>query len=244
MGEEKMTLSQKVQAEVDRLLNEVDLCDWYKLYSWKEDRWETGFPNIFRLECDISSAAMKEHLGKSHAIMVAQWGGLPNLERISCREPLKLSLYVKGQRVPWLLKESENTIRILESQIQGFGPTYTSKFLRFAVPSIFGAIDTRIVRVFGRGDPRVKRYNLLSLLATQYDKRWAILSSQSGWPSEYGVWIAILHKITDELNKEKILCPHPREFTNRGLRTDGAWIAADVEMALFSYASHVIGGSK
>ena len=52
---------------------------------------------------------------------------------------------------------------ILQRKIKGLGPTYLSKVLRFALPSEFGAIDTRIVRVVGMGDPTSKQQNWLSI---------------------------------------------------------------------------------
>lgn len=64
-----------------------------------------------------------------------------------------------------LMHEPEETIRIVEWRVRGFGPTYASKLLRFAVPQVFGAIDIRLVRIFGRGDPGMQRYPLLDLAA-------------------------------------------------------------------------------
>ena len=36
--------------------------------------------------------------------------------------------------------------------------------------------------------------------------------------------------------------PHPEGFVGAGLRSEGIWAAADVEMALFCYASGVVRG--
>jgi len=230
-------LSHTITAEIDRLLVEVDMVREYRAYRWKADSWMAGFPQICNLERSLSSAARDNRLGYFHARNVATWGGLPNPLSIRCHEPLNLTLYNGGKPAPSLRDSADTVMSMLESQIRGFGPTYCSKMLRFAVPSVFGAIDTRIVRAYGTGDPTAQKYHLLDLQATCSGSGWAIPSNQEAWPGEYGTWTATLHRIADTLNEGGIKCPHPAPMIESNLRERGVWLPADVEMALFDYAS-------
>ncbi|NLM30517.1 MAG: hypothetical protein GX216_08875 [Methanomicrobiales archaeon] len=228
------------QEQVDHLLCDLDFPALYRGYRWKSDTWERGFPEIFRLEREVTAAARDRTLGPDHAREIARWGGLPAPERIGCADPLSIALYFGGSPAYWLVHVPANTIQTIEWRILGFGPAYASKLLRFAIPCSFGAIDTRLVRVFGRGDPGACRYPLLDLIASPIGSRWEILSVQPGWPGEYGVWTEVLRMIARRLNRDEICCPHPAGFVSAGLRSDGIWAAADVEMALSSYASGVV----
>jgi len=211
-------LSTTITAEIDRLLAEVDMVREYRAYRWKADSWMNGFPEICNLEGSLSSAARENRLGYFHARNLAIWGGLPNPLGIRCQEPLNLALYTGGKPSPWLRDNADNVMRMLESQIRGFGPTYCSKMLRFSVPSVFGAIDTRLVRVFGSGDPGAQEYQLLDLQVTRSDPRWAIPSHQESWPMEYGTWTAIPHRMAGTLNEGSIACPHPMTLSAANLR--------------------------
>lgn len=230
------------QEQIDRLLSDLDFPPLYRGYAWKNDTWEKGFPDIFSLEQEVTAAARDQTLGLEHVQKIACWGGIPNRDRIDCADRLSIALYFGDSPAYWLMRAPVNTIGIVEGQIRGFGPTYASKLLRFAVPQVFGAIDTRLVRVFGRGDPEKQRYPLLDLTASPFGDRWAIPATQPGWPGEYGTWTKILQAIARRLNREEVCCPHPERFVGAGLRSEGIWAAADVEMALFCYASGVVRG--
>ncbi len=43
-----------------------------------------------------------------------------------------------------------------------------------------------------------------------------------------------------EMNEQHVACPHPDSMIEKNLRKNGRWIPADVEMALFAYASEMI----
>jgi hypothetical protein len=230
------------QELVDRLLADLDFPALYRGYTWKNDTWEKGFPDIFRLEQEMTAAARAQTLGLDHVQEIAHWGGMPDRSRIDCADPLPVLLYIDDAPAYWLMHEPADIVWIVERQIRGFGPTYASKLLRFAVPQVFGAIDTRLVRVFGRGDQEKQRYPLLDLTASPFGGRWAILAAQPAWPGEYGTWTRILHALANALNREEVCCPHPAPFVRAGLRIGGIWAAADVEMALFCYASWVLRG--
>ncbi|KUG19246.1 hypothetical protein ASZ90_011038 [hydrocarbon metagenome] len=237
-----MPIPEYVRRQIVRLLYDNDLAGLYRSYRWGSDLWEDGFPDIARLEHEVSEAARNGRLSLSQALDVAEWGGIRDRTRIRCSEPIRIILYIDGKPAPWLMSKADEIVHILETWVRGFGPTYSSKFLRFAVPQVYGAIDTRLVRVFGSGDPGMQRYRLLDLEATRFDTRWAVLASQRSWPKEYATWIAILRAIADALNQNEVRCPHPERLTRAGLRADGIWAAADVEMALFSYATGVLEG--
>lgn len=233
-------LQKNLTSRIENLIGIIDFPTLYKNYQWKSDNWENGFSEICFLEKEIGSAARSGTLSRSHLIDVAKWGGLPNINRIRVRDPIKLSIFQDGKIAYWAKNEPENVIRILEGQIRGFGPTYTSKVLRFAAPDTFGAIDTRIVRVFGKDGLRNYQDNFLNLRASPIDGRWAILTNQAGWPGEYSTWIKVLTYIRSRLNENGINCPHPKRCIDEGLRSWGVWLNADVEMALFNYASQRI----
>ncbi|MBT8508710.1 hypothetical protein AZH53_09865 [Methanomicrobiaceae archaeon CYW5] len=238
-----MTLSESHHATINRFLQDHDLPDLYRSYTWKGDTWEKGFPDLFRLEEMISQAAMDNALDRTHLIEIATWGSLPNPKNVSCQDPIRISLYHDGAPAFWLENEPENAVCILGCRIRGFGPTYCSKVLHFAVPQIFGAIDTRLVRVFGKGDPLSGgKYQLLDLNVSYSNNLWQIPRDQEGWPREYGTWVRVLNHIAGALNTEGIACPHPEQYLQSGRREEGKWLPADVETALFSYASQVVKG--
>ena len=234
-GDVQMSLSSSVQNEVDRLIGDLDYPRLYRSYEWKNDTYKNGFPDLFRLEQEISQAAKQNTLDKTHLMKIAEWGGLPNKKRISCKRPINIELYTNGLPARWLAKEPEKAISILQEQIKGFGPTYYSKILHFAVPMVFGALDSRLVSVFGKGVPSKQRYSLLNLKVTRSGGRGSISTAKTGWPTEFGAWTVILNYIAQTLNHERIRCPHPDEYKLLKLRPNGIWFPADVETALFSY---------
>lgn len=232
------TLKASVKDSIGNLIETCDLAELYHTYAWKQDLWQNGFPEICRLERNIGSAVRTGTLSKDHLKAIAEWGGLKKIAQIEAATPIKIELFEDGNVAQWARDNPENAIRVLDRQIRGFGPTYTSKLLRFAAPKIFGAIDTRIVRVFGAGDTGPDRLHLLDLSVTPGDDGgWAINRDQSGWPEEYGTWIGILTYAASKLNAEGVMCPHPDSLVGAGFRERGVWFNADVEMALFNYAS-------
>jgi hypothetical protein len=121
----------------------------------------------------------------------------------------------------------------------GVGPTYISKVLRFSLPQEYGAIDTRCVRVFGHGDPVVHRHDWLKLRVHNSGSGWYI--ANTNWPDDYASWVNILRYFASALPAN---CPHPVTFVRSGLRKQGVWVCADVEMALFAYASQHTNRAK
>jgi hypothetical protein len=240
---EPKLFDQNLVKRVDSFLDIVDIAEWYKSYSWDRDTWKSGFPEILKLEISIGEAAKNNTIDTSHLIQIAEWGGLRNPHRVELTGELSIPFYNEGQICEWIERHPVMHLNRLDRVITGFGPTYSTKLLRFAVPSEFGALDTRLVRVFGRGDCKNKKIDFLKL-AVQNSNGGSIKTSKDTWPNEYATWINILRHISQKLNDSSVLCPHPEGFVKAGLRKDGTWQCADVEMALFSYATNCIYGGK
>lgn len=246
MAIRSFTLSEETQDKVLDLLSEISLAKHYRLYDWGSDRWETGFQDIVRLECTMINAAKQNRITKEHLLQIARWGGHPSQAKIACRDRINLPLYINGKYADWVENSPVKGIEYLNPQMRYFGKVYQSKLLRFAMPWEYGAIDKRLCRVFGRGDPASQHTELLSL-KVEYDyrkNRWDLKYQQTEWPSEYGTWIHILRMMANELNQPGTSCPHPEVMYAKGLRKKGIWECADVEMALFSFASKVIGALR
>jgi hypothetical protein len=235
-------LSEKTKGHLENLLKALDLPGSYRQYDWKNDHWNDGFREIRALERSISAAAKSQSITKSHILSIAQWGGLPDTGRIRCyRDPIAVPLYDGAVISVAVKSDPVQVVRTIKQQTSGIGPTYISKVLRFAAPTVFGAIDSRLVRVFGTGDEKSSTLQLLELRAGQAaGGRWFI--GPENWPDGYGTWIAILNHIAANLNSAGIICPHPDQFVSECLRERGVWLPADVEMALFSYATRRIYG--
>lgn len=226
---------------LEKIATDLDFYKLYKSYEWVNDTWANGFLDLFRLEKEISTAARQNSLCREHLVKIAKWGKLPNINRIACTDPIEITLYENDLPAPSLVAEPHKTVSLLQSQIEGFGPTYVSKLLHFAVPQICGALDTRLVRVFGN---KAQKYPILDLYAQKIGGRWYIPATQAGWPGEYKIWVASLKLFADYLNVNQISCPHPLKYQQSGLRHDGLWLPADVETALFSYASKELAKMK
>jgi hypothetical protein len=221
-----------------------DMPTLFKAYNYDGDSYREGFPKMFVLERRISYSARNNLFDQDDLMKIAEWGHLRNkkpIEHIDWK--FKITLYVNNAPARWLKDESGNIVSIVKERIPGYGATFSSKLLHFAVPSVFGMLDTWLVRTFGEGDPDCQKYKFLKLEATNpVNKKtkkksgWAISTSPESWPSEYGTWIQILNNISCTLNDEKIKCPHPLNYIQSGLRKEGVWYPADVETALFSYA--------
>ena len=225
------------------------MAELYRNYCWKNDTWTNDFASILNLEKDVSEKAKKNLVKEEDIQRVVKWGG--RNREIEWSETVELHLYdEKGDFKKEIRENPSDVARKLKEQkekglISGLGVTYLSKVLRFAAPSEFGAIDSRIVRVFGQGDNNSKQHNWLSLTACpgEGEQRWAI-REQSTWPKEYGKWIKMLRFLANLLNSENSYCPHREPFIESGLRQKGVWVCADVEMALFAYASQHINLGK
>ena len=230
-------ISRDIQSSLEDFARKHDFEKLYREYSWRADTWQKGFPDILRLETRIANAARNNLVRKSDVLAIAEWGSLRNIQRIECPPTFTLPLYENERPDKRIETDPLIPLRILQASTTGLGPTGLSKVLRFALPSEYGVIDTRIVRMMGVGDAISKRESWLSLRARNDGYGWYIPKNQSAWPREYSKWINILRFFSRLLNDSGRPCPHPEAFSRNGLRTQGIWVCADVEMALFSYAS-------
>jgi hypothetical protein len=230
--------------KIDDFIAANDMPALYRSYSWGNDAHAEGFPDILKLETALRASDQGSGVSAQDAQDVARWGALPGWPRVrlagnavSALPPLTLR-DPAGNTQPPCDANPEAVMRLLATNTVGIGPAYDSKVLRFACPEDFGAIDTWLVRVFGRGDPLfASDGKWLSLKVTQdRDKRWGIPEDQRGWLAEYAHWIQILRYIAARLNAIGVACPHPPSFVRAGLRRPGEWFCADVEMVLSAHA--------
>jgi hypothetical protein len=233
-------LSEKIRKNVDLFLANNSVKDWYNRYSWDNDSQKSNFQNIVDLEVQLTQAAKTNKITSEHVLKIARWGAHPMIDQIRCSSHIDLPLFENNKPAAWIHDNPAYGISILRPQVYYVGPTYMTKILRFSMPSEFGALDTRITRVFGKGDPLHSYVHFLDLEAEDHRGKWFIKYPQPAWPSEYSTFIFILRLIVDCLNGKGIPCPHPEILYDYGLRTRGIWECADVEMALFSFASERI----
>lgn len=228
----------QLQKIVRHFLVQNDLASLYKDYKWTGDSWSNGFPELRQLETDFGESIKQGYITKDNIITVVRWGRLRNSKRVKCPECIVLSE---------LPDNPEDTLQVLLSLLvrttEGLGPTYLSKILMFSFPKLYGAIDTRLVTVFGDSGLDIS-HNWLSLKVKDYGSGPHIPETQTHWPGEYVTWIQILHFIAQLCNSSGLKCPHPEEYIKLGLREEGKWVAADVETALFSYASKCLQKGK
>lgn len=224
--------------KADEFLKASNFPDLYRAYAWKNDGYENDFPDIHRLELHIGTMDKTTGITISDVKCIAEWGAMRNRERIAGRTvvlPPHTFHTPEGAAVAQLEDNPLAPLLELRASItRGVGPTYLTKVLRFGLPEEYGAIDTRCVRVFGCGDAEIRQHNWIELRVRNDGYGWYIPKSQKTWPEEYATWINILRYFASQLSAN---CPHPQPFVRAGLRRAGEWECADVEMALFSYAS-------
>lgn len=236
-------IDEALKENLKTVLETQNFPELYKSYSWNNDTYANGFPDIYCLETRLISDDQTDGISLADVKRVADWGKLRNPGRIQGKaivlNPRSLHS-ANGFPISELDYEPLNPLMVLQKNIiQGIGPTYFSKILRFGLPNEYGAIDTRCVRVFGKGDTTNKKHDWLNISARNNGYGWYIPENQAGWPHEYAKWINILRYFSLAL-RDKCSCPHPPNFVTAGLRESGVWGCADVEMALFASASKII----
>lgn len=221
--------------EANHFIKQNDLQQLYKSYKWRNDQWSSGFSDIAALEQIFKMERKKHYVSRNAVLRVVDWGKLRN-PRVTCPDRIE---FIHDE-----LSEPRRIYPRLYVNISGLGPTYLSKLIRFMCPETAGAIDTRIVRVFGSGDSSVSKSKLIDLKVSNNGYGWYINKNQTKWPNEYFVWLQTLSKLRDVLNDNHISCPHPDNFVDLSLREEGKWTNADVEMALFAYCSGIVAGDS
>ena len=221
-------LPEALMITLDEFHENNNFVNLYKSYSWGKDKWDkdNGFEKIFELEKKLSIKAYRGGLEISDLEWIRNWGQTyrltPIINNIDGRVNFDRRFYCDQN----ICKK----ISFVFNSINGFGITYSSKVLRFILPKEFGAIDSRIVKVFGNQSD-----NPWFNLATPNAGGAIIQANQ--WEEGYQSWIDILYYFSSKLGNT---CPHPNNFTKVGLRNCNVWTSADVEMALFVYASNLI----
>lgn len=232
------SIDDSLQAELKKFCSDNNLVSLYRSYVWGNDFWDTGFIDILRLERQLASHHKKNGVSLDDVKDIARWGKLRNPSKIKGNSfvlPCETFYGPDESHNPQNSIHSLSPLSILTENItSGIGPTYFSKILRFAAPRFYGAIDTRCVRVFGKGDPACEHHDWLDIYVKNYGYGWFIPEKQKNWPNGYVKWLDILKTICSLLPAN---CPHPSEFVKHGLREKGVWTCADVEMVLFTYAS-------
>ncbi|MDR3587944.1 MAG: DNA-directed RNA polymerase subunit alpha C-terminal domain-containing protein [Desulfosporosinus sp.] len=219
----------------DQITQFVDHQDWvrlYKDYRWRDDTWKQGFPAILRLETQMRCSLQKGEIKRQDILDVANWGKYSSLSKITA--PKIIPITDANDEVSVL-----QALTSLEQYVGGIEANYITKILRFAFPNRAGALDSRIVRVFGLGDRIVNQYQWLTIRAQKSRSGWSIFRNRM-WQMDYQKWLIILSKMVSLVNAKEIPCPHPQDFLDAGLRTERIWVSADVEMAIFSYATNAI----
>lgn len=231
-------LPEQLIAELCNFQFNNDFVQLFKSYNWRNDTYANGFPDIRHLESILIESDKGRGISLQDVKKVADWGKLRNRGRINGKEIVLPSTTLHADKAgpaDSLFLHPLKPVQILEANIErGIGPTYLSKILRFGMPQEYGAIDTRCVRIFGQGDPANQQQDWLTLRARNDGYGWYMSKTQSAWPSGYAVWINILRYFSHKLPQN---CPHPQDFVASGLRSKNEWVCADVEMALFAYAS-------
>ncbi|MDR3543130.1 MAG: hypothetical protein P4L69_19520, partial [Desulfosporosinus sp.] len=215
-----------------QIIQFVDRQDWvrlYKGYHWRRDTWNRGFPDILRLEMQMRCFLQNGKIKKRDILDIANWGKYYHLNKIISPESISI-----GDGISIL-----EALTTLEQNVGGLGANYLTKILRFAFPNRSGALDCRTVRVFGIGDPTVNQYQWLTIRVQRSRSGWSVVRNRM-WHLEYQKWLRILERMVSLVNAKGIFCPHPRKFLDTGLRTEGIWTSADVDMAIFAYATNLI----
>jgi hypothetical protein len=231
-------LPEQLILDLSNFLGRNDFVELYKSYSWGDDSYANGFPCILSLEAQLIKSDMGRGISLQDARDIANWGKLRNPKQITGNDIVlpRNTLHTDGGSPPDILRlQPIGPVCTLEDNItKGIGPTYLSKLLRFGLPQEYGALDSRCVRVFGKGDSNTQKHDWLRIRVRNYGYGWYIPKTQATWPSGYGLWIDILRFFSEKLPDN---CPHPQGFVSSDLRFKNKWTCADVEMALFTYAS-------
>jgi hypothetical protein len=184
-------------------------------FGWPPDCLDTGFPWIVALERQFEAAL--EHNAIPPLSLVTEmilWAG--NQQNVLGKFSRSLREDDYGSLIREVITKLDNPRLALESAlaIKGFGLTYASKLLRFCRPSMYGALDSRIRKALGSGLRRIYDGNPHSMCMG------------------YEEYLGRIHEYQRELTEFGVVRPG---YGSRGASVH--WRAAEVEMALFGWAS-------
>ncbi len=206
--------------------------EYFRAYSWDAKHALYGYPAdeyeqffwIVSLEKRfnwLKSNCKKENTASIYLIKeMIQWGGSQN------GTLQKFEDSIERHNLQQLMLETVSSLQSPKEAIEaalkfpGMGLTYASKMLRFLDPERYGALDSRIRKVFSEKVP--------AALPKIYD------SSDLSMVTGYVAFTEHLDGIKEQLNKAGILRPKCALPAGAG---SAEWRSADVEMALFGWAS-------
>lgn len=195
----------------------------HSLYGYPADMYDQ-FEWIVSLERRfewLKNNCEKENTASFYLIKeMIQWGGSQNGTLQKFEENLgKYNLHQLMLDTLSSLTSREKSIATA-LQFPGMGLTYASKMLRFLDPEHFGALDNRIRNAF--------KEKLPDVLPTIFD------SSHQSMITGFAAYTKYIETIKNQLNGERIM--RPKCALPIGAN-ETHWRAADIEMALFAWAS-------
>ena len=224
---------------VVKLIQRQTFPQLYRDYQWQNDSYAAGFPDILKLECQLRASDATTGIGSRDVQDISAWGRKPGRPKLrpGLLDPIMIPGLFRtpqGASQPLLEHHPGMVLQPIAVRVEGLGPTYQSKALRFALPIEYGAIDTRCVDCFGAAALEPFQWLTIANRGGGAGQRRHI-PDDGRWPHQFEVWINILRYFANRLNGAGVACPHPDPFVDQGLRQRGEWACADVEMALFSF---------
>jgi len=188
---------------------------YHAAFGWPPDCLDTGFPWVVSLERQFEAVLEQNAIPPLSLVTeMILWAG--NQQNILG----KFSKSLREEAYDILIREVIENLAIprlaLESAlaIKGFGLTYGSKLLRFCRPNTYGTLDSRIRKALGSRLRRIYDGNTQSMCVG------------------YEEYLRLIHQYQRELTESSVVRPR------YGARVPSPdWTAAEVEMALFGWAS-------
>lgn len=197
-----------------RLLSRYRWDAYHAAFGWPLDCLDTGFPWIVALE-DQFRAAMEQNVLPPLPLVseMILWAGNQNNVLGKFSKDLRAMGYETFIRK--VVDSLDDPSLALESAmaIKGFGLTYGSKLLRFCRPRDYGALDSRI----------------LGALKSELGPASSYAPTMQ---NQYKAFLDLLHEYQRRLRTTEVSRP---SYGSRAASRE--WTAAEVEMALFAWAS-------
>ncbi len=216
------------------MLEIASLDRYFMAYRWENKHSLYGYPaDEFREFRWIASLEARfGWLKLNHAIQMTssvhliremiQWGGSQNGVLQKFEDGLgELNLFQSLSAVISQLGDAEQALEAA-LQIPGMGLTYASKLLRFLDPERFGALDSRL-----RG--ALEKETVLGLRLRRINDG-DVRSVLRG----YAEFLGLIEVLKQELERQAVARP---ECSLCQASNSATWRAADIEMALFSWAA-------
>jgi hypothetical protein len=205
--------------------------DYFRHYAWEGKHALYGYPGdqfpefkwILSLEGRFAWLRLQHGTRPTASIYLLremiQWGGSQNGILQKFDDGIgEVNLYQKITEVIANLADPRDAIEAALG-VPGMGLTYASKMLRFFDPDTYGALDSRIKKALyervPNAIPKIHDGNVNSMA------------------NGYVEFIAYLGSLKEDLDRRKIIRP---ECNLPPCRGTAGWRAADIEMALFSWA--------